>query len=172
MKRPNGFTIVELLVVIVVIAILAVIGIVIYRNIQDRAHDSIVKQDLAAAAKELELVKVDLTRYPRSMNEFTRGFKFTKSSYGTTGSSALYCANQDTNQYALAAISKSGNRFLLKQGTIEEWTSSTAESVCQAVGASWASSSPVDRTAIHGFAPAGTSPNYIDGWNSHWTWTN
>lgn len=48
--RKNGFTIVELLIVIVVIGILAAISIVAYNGIQDRANDTIRRD----AAKKLE----------------------------------------------------------------------------------------------------------------------
>lgn len=49
-KQPSGFTIVELLIVVVVIAILAAVTIVSYRNIQQRARDSVRAQD----AKNIE----------------------------------------------------------------------------------------------------------------------
>ncbi len=51
-KKPVGFTIVELLIVIVVIAILAAISVVAYTGIQNRANDAAVKSDLANAAKK------------------------------------------------------------------------------------------------------------------------
>lgn len=42
-KNKNGFTIVELLIVIVVIGILAAITIVAYNGIQNRAQDTKIK---------------------------------------------------------------------------------------------------------------------------------
>ena len=46
MMNKQGFTIVELLIVIVVIAILAAITIVSYNGITNSANDSSVKSDL------------------------------------------------------------------------------------------------------------------------------
>lgn len=45
-KNKNGFTIVELLIVIVVIGILAAITLVAYNGIQARANDTAIKSDL------------------------------------------------------------------------------------------------------------------------------
>ncbi len=58
MKR-RGFTVVELLIVIVVIAVLAAITIVAFNGIQSRATAAALSSDLAAAAKKLELAKID-----------------------------------------------------------------------------------------------------------------
>lgn len=53
-KTQPGFTIVELLIVIVVIAILAAITIVAYNGIQQRARDTVVKNDVAQAVRQVE----------------------------------------------------------------------------------------------------------------------
>ena len=67
-KRHSGFTIVELLIVIVVIAILAAITIVSYRGINDRAQTSALTNDLSAAAKRMELARVDNgEQYPSAL---------------------------------------------------------------------------------------------------------
>lgn len=55
----QGFTIVELLIVIVVIAILAAISIVAFNGIQERARDSQRKSDVATIVKALGLYQVD-----------------------------------------------------------------------------------------------------------------
>ncbi len=57
-KDRNGFTIVELIIVIVVIAILAAVTIVGYNGIQNQATDTAMKQELSQAAKQLELTKI------------------------------------------------------------------------------------------------------------------
>jgi prepilin-type N-terminal cleavage/methylation domain-containing protein len=58
-QNKQGFTIVELLIVIVVIGILAAITIVAYNGIQDRARTSAVSSALSQAAKKLAVYQVD-----------------------------------------------------------------------------------------------------------------
>ena len=57
--KNNGFTIVELLVVIVVIGILAAIVIVAYNGVQQRSRDAIRAQDIAGIKRELSLYLID-----------------------------------------------------------------------------------------------------------------
>lgn len=56
--NKEGFTIVELLIVVVVIAILATITIVGYRGIQNRAIDSSLQSTVSQALKKLEVLKL------------------------------------------------------------------------------------------------------------------
>ena len=61
MKRwggQNGFTIVELLIVIVVIAVLAAIVVVAYSGIQSRAQQTKIQSDLAQLEKAINVARI------------------------------------------------------------------------------------------------------------------
>lgn len=64
----DGFTIVELLVVIVVIGILAAITIISYTGISSRATVSSLQSDLTNASQQLKLYQVLYGSYPTSLD--------------------------------------------------------------------------------------------------------
>lgn len=70
MKRTyaykQGFTIVELLVVIVIIGILAAISVVAYNGVLAKARDAQRSQDIQAIAKALEMYYIDNGQFPAS----------------------------------------------------------------------------------------------------------
>jgi len=63
-RRRQGFTIVELLIVIVVIGILAAITIVAYNGIQDRATWAKLQGDLSGINKSIQLYYAENGSYP------------------------------------------------------------------------------------------------------------
>lgn len=65
----NGFTIVELLIVIVIIGILAAVTVVAYNTMQDRARFSLMQTDMKSITKGLELYKVDTGNYPNTIGQ-------------------------------------------------------------------------------------------------------
>lgn len=67
-QSSDGFTIVELLIVIVVIAILAAIVITVYTGVTAKAQYSIERQDFASLQRAIELYKADKGYYPNSAN--------------------------------------------------------------------------------------------------------
>lgn len=106
-RRRQGFTIVELLVVIVLIAILAVITIVAYNGIQERARTAAVSSALNQASKKLEIYNVDNATFPSSLA--TVGINDGTVTY-------QYSFNATTPSYCITAT----------QGTTSYWVSSTA----------------------------------------------
>lgn len=69
--KNQGFTIVELLIVVVVIAILAAITIVSYNGITNKANQSAAKAAAATAQKKIELYNSENSRYPITAAELT-----------------------------------------------------------------------------------------------------
>ena len=54
-KKQNGFTLIELMVVIAIVGILSAVGLPEMLKAQDRAKDSVAKQEAIAAAKECSI---------------------------------------------------------------------------------------------------------------------
>lgn len=70
-KTDNGFTIVELLIVIVVIGILATISIVTYSGVQNRARDSKAAINANTTQKAAEAYFADFSAYPTTTAMFS-----------------------------------------------------------------------------------------------------
>jgi len=67
-RRPQGFTIVELLIVIVVIAILAAVTIVAFTGITQQSEAASLKSELQSAGKLIENYKTSNNAYPSSLS--------------------------------------------------------------------------------------------------------
>ena len=94
-QTQNGFTIVELLIVVVVIAILAAITIVSYNGITSRANASAAKTSAASVQKKAELYASDgpTGQYPMTFSNLTSAA--TNAAYYLSGVTAT--ANPATN---------------------------------------------------------------------------
>lgn len=71
--KQQGFTIVELLIVVVVIAILAAITIVSYNGITNRANQSAAKSAASTVQKKIEVYQAENGRYPITRAELSTG---------------------------------------------------------------------------------------------------
>lgn len=104
----QGFTIVELLIVVVVIAILAAITIVSYNGITKSANNSSMMGTLSQASSTLEIYK---------LNSATGLFPATLSAAGLNLASSgdtmyVYAVSTDSTQYCLAS-SKAGRTYFI-----------------------------------------------------------
>lgn len=80
MKKPNGFTLVELLITIAIIAILATVGIVAYSTVLKQGRDAKRQSDLRAIQSALEQYYSDQGFYPAaSPNPLTPNSSLTSS---------------------------------------------------------------------------------------------
>ena len=113
--KNQGFTIVELLIVVVVIAILAAITIVSYAGITARANESAVKLQASNFAKKAEAYNAEVGNYPLTAanlgSDATKSYYFdptyvnisTSTSQNTTNLSA-----SDTNGTKRLAVNPCG----------------------------------------------------------------
>ena len=69
--KNQGFTLVELLIVIVIIAILTVVSLVAYNGLQNQAKTSAAKSAADAVAKKAELYNTAKSKYPANLQALT-----------------------------------------------------------------------------------------------------
>ena len=77
--KNQGFTLVELLIVIVIIAILTVVSLVAYNGLQNQAKTSAAKSTVDSVAKKAELYNTEEGKYPEDITKLTSAD--TKKSY-------------------------------------------------------------------------------------------
>lgn len=114
---PQGFTLIELMVVISIIAILSVIGAVAYTGIVGRANDSRRMADLKAISDALEVKKGNNATYqPIFVTDFSGGIPTEP-----TGRAEKYCYTDGTEEIANpAAWTNSACPF--GGGNLTSWT--------------------------------------------------
>ena len=162
--RRQGFTIVELLIVIVVIAILAVITVVAFNFIQIRANDTAVQSDLRQFATNVLEFKANEGRYPTGPNNTTPvegipKFTLTRNAYRTTVHNFYYCTGNvgGVEKFAVGAVSLSGTKYAYySDGGLKVYTGAWSSSGVNCPGMG------IDPYSY------GYGHNQTTGWNS-WT---
>ncbi|WP_258723190.1 prepilin-type N-terminal cleavage/methylation domain-containing protein [Cellulomonas sp. NS3] len=87
-RADEGFTLVELLVVIIIIGILAGIAVPVFLKQRQRAVDASLKSDLRSVANELETVYADEQAYPPASGVTSSGSDLVVAGAGTVRLSA------------------------------------------------------------------------------------
>lgn len=134
-KTINGFTIVELLIVIGVIGVLATITVTAYNGVQNRSHMSVVQSDLRNLHKAMGIYKAKSNddRYPVAFAGSMRDaleplpVRLSTGSYSTLANSNFtYYESDDGTDFAVLAVVRNGPVLYLKGSdpTIREYVNS------------------------------------------------
>jgi len=114
-KQQNGFTIVELLIVVVVIAILAAITIVSYNGIQNRAKDSAITQELSQNAKKITAESLGSSTGRYSLAYVLPGGIAAVKMDMTKYKVVTFCTNGD--EFVFGAQAVGGKKYFIRSGS-------------------------------------------------------
>jgi len=112
-KNTNGFTLVELLIVISIIAILSIIGVTVFGGVQKNARDAARKADIDAIASAMEANYSDGQYDALADTMFSQGSApvdpmDTKTGCGSTTALCIYCVLQGAAAQTSAQCAASG----------------------------------------------------------------
>jgi prepilin-type N-terminal cleavage/methylation domain-containing protein len=150
---PDGFTIVELLVVIVVIGILAAISIVSYTGITGKATATSLQSDLANAAIQLKMFQVDNSNFPDTISTNCQ------TTPDTSTNKCLKLSSGNSYTYYQANNSISPQTFSLHAGKSNVYYRITNNSIATVLTAAVASGGTVTTDGayrVHKFTSSGT----------------
>ena len=116
-NKNQGFTIVELLIVVVVIAILAAITIVSYNGITSRANASAAKSTAATWQKKVELYYAENSAYPTTLAQLNGDQS--KSWYTPTSGSVAALTSDNGKNSVIVQTCATGQGFNIKHYNYE-----------------------------------------------------
>ena len=88
-KKQNGFTLVELMVVIVIVGVLSAVGLPAFNGVQDRAKSSAAKQESINAAKTCSIALLGGTATDGDVTASVAGDEITNSAITCSGTAAF-----------------------------------------------------------------------------------
>ena len=120
-RRADGFTLIELMVVIMIIAILVAIGIPTFLRFRSQAQDSAAQQSLAVAQKATFAVALQADIYPDdaalvlAMPGYEASRDWLDAVTPSTGPNEVSLADDAAGrELAMAVLSRSGSCFYLR----------------------------------------------------------
>jgi general secretion pathway protein G len=73
--RQRGFTLLEMVMVMTIIVVLAVIGVTSYKQVQMKARETLLKEDLNTMRKLIDQYEADREKLPQSLDDLvTNGY--------------------------------------------------------------------------------------------------
>lgn len=156
-RNHDGFTIVELLIVVVVIAILAAIVIVAYNGVANRASDSSAQSNIQSAIKKVEVEKINTEQYPLTLASINVA--------SSTSSDIRTEYNSDGKNYCITASSIRAKTDYYKSST----TGSMVAGKCPNHAGYQGGAGTFSASSIFGAnAPTGSYQVYNDGGGDLW----
>lgn len=127
--RADGFTMIELLVVITLIVILATVGMAQYRNSVTRAEEAVLKENLFRMRDAIDQFYADKNKYPTDLAELSSESyirevptdPMTKSKNTWTTTQAEPDANNPASQVGIYDVKSGSDRTALDGTRYADW---------------------------------------------------
>lgn len=127
--RADGFTMIELLVVITLIVVLATVGMTQYRNSVTRAEEAVLKENLFRMRDAIDQFYADKNKYPTDLSELSSESyirevptdPMTKSKDTWTTTQAEPDANNPASQVGIYDVKSGSDRTALDGTRYADW---------------------------------------------------